>query len=93
MISESGSAWRWRLATLLNRSPRLCWPDLVTYALHWFPKDRPLRDAFEKGTSRCRADADRDGSCYCGKFSTEPGDVNLCGVGFRPDGTKVVRQP
>ena len=71
------SKMRWSVVSLLNRSKRYCWSDLVSDALA-----RPEDDACDvhvpqPTSERCRTvcgwgSSDHDGahdcSCYCGKF-------------------------
>lgn len=63
---------RWRVASVLNRSRRTCWADLVSWAMATRREQRskrrrhPLREVV--GTSTCRRDAAEIGACYCGKF-------------------------
>lgn len=61
---------RWRIAYLLDRSPRTCWADLVS----WVQDGRDGKDystgyLSNQGAS-CRAESldHRDHECYCGKF-------------------------
>lgn len=84
--ATSGAAWRWKVAGQLNRLRRVCWVDLVTWCLHWSPKDDTLRMVFERGSDRCSSGAefDRCGSCYCGKFRRPDVDHQFVGKGFRP---------
>lgn len=67
------STFRWRIAEALDQSPRTCWVDLVD----WASDDglgAMLREEGEPGillrdsTESCKADAERTGTCYCGKF-------------------------
>ncbi|HRD59364.1 hypothetical protein [uncultured Nocardioides sp.] len=59
--------WRWRTAGWLNRLPRTCWANIVSWALGSRPIwDREMGDdirrspmCFEPGQERC----------YCGKFA------------------------
>lgn len=61
---------RWRIAGWLNRLPRTCWANLVSWALH----RRPLIDRHGDGDIRqdwmCHEDAARTGNCYCNKIRT-----------------------
>ena len=56
---------RWRVTYLLGRSKRLCWADLVSWALNYCG-DAPMLPS-SKG---CRAESltHRHRACYCGKF-------------------------
>jgi hypothetical protein len=65
---------RWKFADLLNRLPRTCWANLVSWALG----SKPLIDRHGDGDIRqdwiCRKDAGANGRCYCGKIGDgEPG--------------------
>jgi hypothetical protein len=63
---------RWLVAYLLNRSRRVCWTELVVWAMATRDEQRskrkrhPLRAAV--GTGACREDAAQTGVCFCGKF-------------------------
>jgi len=82
---------RWRIADLLNRLPRVCWADLVDWALQSKPPTeqqrliRTSRDGETYGILRmtgsrvCRRDAARTGTCYCGKFCTAAAQIQ-CGL-------------
>lgn len=81
---------RWPLAEVLNRLPRTCWADLVSWAMHKSTGDKyenaeySLRNSVGGG-SKCQAESavHRDKTCYCGKFTNgcltrkgqTPGDV------------------
>lgn len=54
---------RWPVASLLNRSTRTCWAELVGWALG----DKTSLS----GGAYCRAESKthRDKSCYCAKFT------------------------
>ena len=56
---------RWKIAHLLNRSRRLCWADLVTWALGW----HGIRECAV--SNLCHQGRDETGSCYCGKLRAE----------------------
>lgn len=58
-------ALRWRVAYLLDRSPRLCWTKLVLWALRGDDST-----PFPSGAD-CRAESLTCASrtCYCSKFS------------------------
>jgi len=57
---------RWRLWALVIRLPMVC-PSQAHSRLVWRLRDRSIRiDPI------CRLDADRNGSCYCGKVRTCP---------------------
>ena len=57
---------RWPVAGLLDRSPRTCWANLVSWALDG---GRDHRDSIASG-AHCQAESavHRDKRCYCGKF-------------------------
>lgn len=58
-------AIRWRLALLLNRSDRMCWADLVS----WATGSRFYRWPWQaRRTPMCARDAVENGRCYCGKL-------------------------
>jgi hypothetical protein len=60
---------RWNIAYALNRLPRTCWANLVSWAM----RSRPLIGRHGDGDIRqdwmCRRDAADNGHCYCGKLS------------------------
>jgi hypothetical protein len=64
---------RWRIVYLLDRSPRMCWAELVGWPMGsrrlilWRRSDR---EDIPLGSGACRAESmmHRDCSCYCGKF-------------------------
>jgi hypothetical protein len=58
----SDRKWHWKAAYALDRSPRLCWANLVTWALGW----TRLRDT--RVDSVCHRDAANNGRCYCGEL-------------------------
>lgn len=63
--------WRWRFAFALDKlMPSLCWSHLVDWvygpAHYTDPEERP-RLRHSKQASSCIEDAERCGSCYCGK--------------------------
>ncbi|WP_326565114.1 hypothetical protein VSH64_25050 [Amycolatopsis rhabdoformis] len=58
---------RWRVASLLDRSPKFCWSSLVDWSM--FSGDgRTLRDCMTGRECAADRDTEPDGSCYCGKF-------------------------
>lgn len=68
-MADRGWRLRLRLAHALDRWCRAsCWDLLVTWA--FWPGRRGLWDALRGGRA-CRAEAARDGCCYCGKFRRE----------------------
>lgn len=52
---------KYRIAELLNRSPRTCWTNLVC----WVEYGHPLLDC--RIDDACRSHAAVCGRCYCGK--------------------------
>lgn len=56
---------RWSVATVLDRSSRTCWANLVSWALDGGKDARR-----EIGVGYCRSESitHPDRSCYCGKF-------------------------
>jgi hypothetical protein len=67
---------RWTVAAWLNRLPGMCWAQLVGWVLF----DARLRDTAQRysaGGVNCRADAERCGTCYCGR-------IDLIGATKRP---------
>ena len=87
--NDTGARWRWKVAHwLTDRTGRVCWSNLVGWCLHWYPKEQSLRWVFREGTETCRRDAEKCGTCYCGKFSTPDWDQHLTLPRFRPDGSK-----
>ena len=81
---------RWTVADLLNRLPWICWADIVDWALQADQAPsrqssqhliRTSRDGETSGllrmnsASRCRADAAKTGTCYCGKFCTRAAQI------------------
>lgn len=93
--TSSGSRARWDVAFALDRLlPRVCWADLVSWALD---VDRPaderlsLREHTRGGTGRgdssCEAEAWRTGSCYCGKVRQTATDPYCRGRRVRPRAT------
>ncbi len=68
-------AFRWWLASLLNRLPNTCWPSLVSWALG----NRRLVDLSGnqddvRVNSLCAIDVEC-GRCYCGKRAETPTPV------------------
>lgn len=57
--------FKYRIASLLDRSPRYCWASLVCKA-EFDNRDSTWRECKVDWT--CRSDLDRNGVCYCGKF-------------------------
>jgi hypothetical protein len=60
--------WRWRIAGWLNRLPRTCWANIVSWALG----SRPMFDSSGneddiRRTSACFQLGDE--RCYCGKYA------------------------
>lgn len=67
----------------INISPAVCWCELVC----WQSIDRRsglIRLVDEQTSFRCKADAARDGTCYCGKFATQQA-VDRCHAEFNSD--------
>lgn len=62
---------RWRIAALLNRSPRQCWADLVSWALDPPGPRFYGRWPSQPRTAACTKDAIRNGRCYCGKLTAD----------------------
>lgn len=63
---------RWSFANLLDKLyPDACWTRLALWSmyldLHEWGEWRDLI----RPDGRCRRDADKDGSCYCGKMRKE----------------------
>lgn len=67
MSAGTGARWRWAVARLLDRRKNTCWADLVSWALGSDGYQLPC-----KQQSACRADMDRNDSCYCGKIRKDP---------------------
>lgn len=63
---------RWKLAYLLDRLPGQCWADLATWAMNGRRRDQddPLLP-FRPIGAGCRADFQRNGTCYCAKLATD----------------------
>jgi len=65
---------RWTIVGLLRRVPNACLDGLVMWAITQDPSERreihPIRLGLS--TKSCRADRDRCGACYCGKFQDAP---------------------
>lgn len=61
---------RWWIAPLLNKLPRTCWTNIVSWALG----DRRLFDPDNHEDIRqnwmCRRDLAENGICYCRKLNT-----------------------
>jgi hypothetical protein len=55
---------RWAIANRLNRRPNQCWTDLVLWA-----NSSDLRTPDSPIGWACRADAARNGHCYCNKIT------------------------
>lgn len=72
------SRLRWRIATLLNRSDRQCWADLVS----WATGSKFYRWPWQPRTAACTFDAVQTGRCYCGKLGR---DGTLYRAGEAPD--------
>jgi hypothetical protein len=53
----------------MDRLPRTCWANLVSYAL------RSRRSPLQFQDDVCRADAARNGTCYCGGITRRTGDA------------------
>lgn len=65
------SEWRWKIASLVNRLPGACWSQLVDwiYAVDWPEDEREGKELRHwRQSETCRADAERCGTCYCGKL-------------------------
>lgn len=69
MSRTSRDRWRWRVASAMDRLPRTCWANLVSYAL------RSRRSPLQFQDDVCRADAARNGTCYCGGITRRTGDA------------------
>jgi hypothetical protein len=67
---------RWRIAELLNRLPGQCWTNLVM----WANRSTDQRIPWQPIDWACRADAARNGACWCGKFSGGSGADGVDGV-------------
>ena len=65
---------RWRIAGVLNRLPRTCWANLVSWALGSTPLYSRHHDNDVRQDWICRKDAAASGRCYCGKIE-RPGGV------------------
>lgn len=65
-----GERLRWRIAYLLDRSPRFCWADLVSWAMGgWAPEDGIRNFVAATDSRTCQVEgAAPGGCCYCGKF-------------------------
>jgi hypothetical protein len=67
---------RWALACVLDWSERVCWPDLVSWAMATRKEQRKPRTRHPLwgtlGTGTCQRDALASGDCYCGKFTRQP---------------------
>jgi hypothetical protein len=65
---------RWTIVGLLRRFPNACIDGLILWALTQDRSERreihPMRSGLT--TKSCRADRDRCGACYCGKFQDKP---------------------
>lgn len=61
---------RWRIADLLDRSRRMCWAELASWALYAPAAGRPWWRPWNNQAEQCRTHPDsiRQGGCYCGKF-------------------------
>jgi hypothetical protein len=68
--TDRRNRWRWMVASWINRLPRTCWANLVSWALG----SRPLLDLRDGDDARqdsiCRFDLSANGTCYCGKLRT-----------------------
>ena len=86
---------RWTVADLLNRLPWTCWADIVDWTLQAKQaplrnsSQRLIRTSRDgdtygllrmDGSRRCRDDAARNGTCYCGKFCTAAAKIQ-CDLG------------
>ena len=60
---------RWHVAPLLDRLPNFCWADLVMWANG---NGEPLP---RWSIRSCQEDADRKGSCWCGKVRDEQAEA------------------
>jgi hypothetical protein len=76
---------RWALACVLDWSERVCWPDLVSWAMATRKEQRkprtrhPLWGTLTLGTGTCQRDALASGDCYCGKFTRQPAASDTAG--------------
>lgn len=64
MTRRHAGRLRWRIAGLFDLLPGQCWCDLVDFAIG------SRRSPWCPVTSVCRADAARNGACYCNKLHT-----------------------
>lgn len=66
---------RWRIANLVDKIPGQCWSDLAEWAGRWTGADDPDHTyglPWRPQGRTCGLDANRAGSCYCGKIQAEP---------------------
>lgn len=56
----------WPVAEWLNRRDTTCWARLCSWAAN--SRLREVRDYLDGGEG-CKADAAKDGACYCHKFA------------------------
>jgi hypothetical protein len=90
----TGEGLRWRIAWTMDRIPRQCWADLVSwvqdsdhdaYGDEWWAR-LPWRPRARTGRTpgSCEADAARCGTCYCGKVRTAEADAQMQAGGAKP---------
>lgn len=60
---------RFRIAAFLDNRSKMCWSQLVGWALYRDLKFFDGNDDFS--SAGCRQDACGQGSCYCGKFKDD----------------------
>jgi hypothetical protein len=65
-VSKCTEKTRWRIAVAMNKLPRQCWADLVSWALGGRDKTpwRPIGQG-------CHKDLAQNGRCYCGKLQRD----------------------
>lgn len=58
----------WLAGLYDRRTPDSCWADTCTHLGLGWDLESFVEDARDPSAERCKADAQRDGRCYCGKF-------------------------